>query len=538
MIEQYITYIINMQNNNTVELNKTYTHEEDAIESLIEIGENIIRRDGGDRHKKKCIIEEKEALNKTEYENGLYMKSYGKFIEIYEKMCKQDTYENTIEELCIWSYKFTQQLSIKCMVMENGNFPMTKLYGIGILKTSEYSKILIKDTFIGRIYNYDSIKPLYTINGSNDIFINKPENVEQYKENDIIYYIECTEDDEVKLYKGTIKIKKINHPIHIKYIYKIGYNKMKIDMSTIGKKQKTRSHITLKTDTKYGDICGQLKDIFGKHTNGENGLFKPSLLKTKKPQIIEKSAKLNKKSLKSVVELYLNSRKYLNDATSNKLQKVNNKYITDVSDILNYDLNEICDFYKNTSTKMVELYGENNIESSIEHLLKTNENRQMNTIENKFKRSEYIHDIYDVYQKNKIEINKYLKQNEYETSVLDNINDLNETHMIEWFKIINNAIKYVEIKLSSHDLMKIYKNNIKKFTKHFDKIGITVPYNLEELIEWDELDNETLNNWIIIFTEALKNIDIVNKNDDNVEIDNTMREIDDLINILDNLEIN
>lgn len=164
--------------------------------------------------------------------------------------------------------------------------------------------------------------------------------------------------------------------------------------------------------------------------------------------------------------------------------------------------------------------------------------KKMNTIENKFKKMENVHDIYDIYQKNKIEINKYLKQNEYETSVLDNITDLNETHMMEWFKIINNAIKYVEIKLSSHDLMRIYKNNIKKFTKHFDKIGINVPSDLEDMIEWDELDNESLNNWIIIFTEALKNIDIINKTEDNIEMDNTMQEIDDLINILDNLELN
>jgi hypothetical protein len=553
MLDQYIIHINNI-NSKKIELGKSTKHQEDAISFVHETAHDIIRKENGKKHLdyilKLGILNEQEFNNiktDTEYPSGLYIKVVGHFIELYEKKINQPKIIHTINKSVVWDYKFTNKPLIKYIV-EDDKFPTSNLYGFVISTNNEKHKIIVKDTFKGTIYNYDAVKTLYDFT-CDKFYMTKQNNITQHNNNDIIYYINHEEESFIiELVKGVINTNISEQYADFNLVAIIGYNKITIELpyvSNSNNKKKTdniKPNITIiKTD--HGAVFGQLSDIFKQYDiDDKTEQFKPSMLKKKLKieqittitnnfadniveKIIEKditeSIEFKNISIGILSRLYFehidNIEKNIISTNENPLI---NKYITSLNDIINLNLSEIIEVYKLLSDRLSSIINKNDIIDNYNTTKTEKSNSNKKIIKKKFKKPSrnafaLLHndsnkELFELYKKNKNIIDDFLLKHSYNTWPLETLDNMNQYENNYWARVINFAIKNIDIKnITIQEIAILYAKFKTSFDDYFCKNNIILINNFHEMLEWNELTYDDIHYINNIFVKALKHVDIV-----------------------------
>jgi len=563
MIDQYVLYVNNLKTN-TVEFGKTSKHEEDAINFIYEKAIDIVKSDSGERHLQfsnqiKEFNEFDIIKNNDKYPSGLYIKQNKHQIEIYEKKIKEPTFIYNMSKTVVWDYKFINKPSIK-YVIENDKFPASNLYGFVISQTDIKYKILVKDTFKGTIYNYDDIKSMYEFN-CDGFYMSRPDQFTQYYNGNIIYYINHEEESFiVELVKGIINVKEVDQCVDFNLVSIIGYNKITIDLPfTLNNKKNQSNQLTngklsdqlsnklnstLKiTKSDHGNVFNQLGDVFKKYDiDSCTEQFRPSMLRQKKIADAKPKTKIIEKIIEKIVEkdiielvelgsfrigilakLYF---EYINDIEHDMIETLDNpsinKYITSLDDILNLNLSDIINLYKLVSERLSKIIKDKNIELDNNNKEILHQEPKKNIIKRKFKKPTRLYinginddfanangELFNIYLHNKEIIDKFLIENNYNIFPLNNITEMNQFDINYWSRVLNFALKNVEIKyITIQEITKIYMKFTKSFDNYFIQNNIKLINNFQELLEWNELSYENICYITNVFICALKHVDI------------------------------
>ena len=551
MINQYVLYINNLKTNTTT-FGKSSRHEEDAICFVQEQATNMVKADSGERHLQATLHISTQDFDTikddNKYPSGLYIKQYKHYAEIYEKKIKEPTFTCTITKSVVYDYKFINRPSIKCTI-DTDRFPVSNLYGFVVSKNGNKCKLYVKDTFRGTIYNYDDVKLVHEF-VCEEFYMSKPDQIIQHNNNDVIYYV--NHDDEsfiVELVKGIVSVKQVDQCTEFNLVTVIGYDKIAVELPySLNKSSNNNTNnssaskaATLKvTKSDHGSVFSQLGDIFKKYdVDNDTEQFRPSMLlkkkETPKPaeqptivieKIVEKDVtqlvELSSIKINTLTKLYF---EYIHDIEHNMIQTEDNpsikKYITSLNDILNLNLSDMIALYKLASERLPKIIKMKNIDLSVKpepvveckkKLIKkkfkkptrcnTNSNQSSITVDD---------ELFSIYSHNKEDINNFLINNNYDVSALDNIVFMNQYDINYWSRVLNFALKNVDIKyITVQEISKLYSKYRGSFDKYFDNNNIVVINNFQELLEWNELGYDDICYLTDIFLVAIKYVDIVN----------------------------
>ena len=267
-------------------------------------------------------------------------------------------------------------------------------------------------------------------------------------------------------------------------------------------------------------------------------------------KVIEKDivelVELSKIRIGTLTKLYF---EYIYDIEHNMIESSDNpyisKYITSLNDILDLNLPDLISLYKLVSERLAKIIKEKKIDinintqqvesvdtiDAVETVEPAREINKKNIIKKKFKKptkmcfnndlvtSNTNDELFSIYKNNKEIINKFLTQYHYNTSPLENISIMNQFDINYWSRILNFALKHVEIEnITIQEISQLYTKFKEQFDIYFMNNNIKIVDNFQELLEWGELSYDSICYITKGFLGALRCVNLIQNKIDTKDI--------------------